>query len=76
MTTVAKITSKGQTTIPAEVRKALDAKPGDMLAWDVKQKGEVVVRRVRPVDVEYLKAVSGTFSEWDSEADDKAYRDL
>ena len=76
MTTVAKITSKGQTTIPVEVRKALDAKPGDMLAWDVKQKGEVVVRRVRPVDVEYLKAVSGTFSEWDSEVDDRAYRDL
>lgn len=76
MTIVAKITSKGQTTIPAEVRKALDAKPGDMLAWDVKQKGEVVVRRVRPVDVEYLKSVSGTLSEWDSEADDKAYRDL
>jgi AbrB family looped-hinge helix DNA binding protein len=76
MTIVAKITSKGQTTIPAEIRKALDAKPGDMLAWDVKQKGEVVVRRVRPVDVEYLKAVSGTLSEWDSEADDRAYRDL
>ena len=76
MTAVAKITSKGQTTIPAEVRKALNAKPGDLLAWDVKSTGEVVVRRVKPVDVEYLKAISGTLSEWSSKEDDEAYRDL
>jgi len=40
----AKITSKGQVTIPAEVREALGLKQGDMLAFEV-QAEYVVVRR-------------------------------
>ena len=37
MTAVAKITSKGQTTIPADIRVALQLAPGDKLAWEVRQ---------------------------------------
>jgi len=51
MTALAKITSKGQTTIPQEVRKALGAGPGDLLAWDLAPDGKVTVRRVRPLDL-------------------------
>ena len=76
MTALAKITSKGQTTIPQEVRKALGAGPGDLLAWDLAPDGKVTVRRVRPLDLDYLKAVEGTLSEWASAADEAAYRDL
>ncbi len=76
MTALAKITSKGQTTIPQEVRKALGAGPGDLLAWDLAPDGKVTVRRVRPLDLDYLKAVEGTLSEWSSAADEAAYRDL
>ncbi|HZL06414.1 MAG TPA: AbrB/MazE/SpoVT family DNA-binding domain-containing protein [Coriobacteriia bacterium] len=41
----AKVTSKGQITIPAEVREALGVKQGDMLAFEA-QADYVVVRRV------------------------------
>lgn len=30
------ITSKGQTTVPKEVRDALDVGPGDRLSWEVR----------------------------------------
>lgn len=41
----AKVTSKGQVTIPAEVREVLGVKQGDMLAFETKA-DYVVVRRV------------------------------
>ena len=76
MTALAKITSKGQTTIPKEVRDALQAGPGDLLGWDLAPDGKVTVRRVRPMDLDYLRAVEGTLSEWASAEDEAAYRDL
>jgi antitoxin PrlF len=41
------ITSKGQTTVPKEVRDALNLKPGDKLSWEVRG-GSVVVTKERP----------------------------
>jgi len=76
MPAISKITSKGQTTVPQSVRAALKSKPGDLLAWDVEGDGRVVVRRVQPTDVEYLRAVQGTLSEWQTAEDEKAYGDL
>lgn len=76
MTSIAKITSKGQTTVPREIRALLHVKPGDLIAWEQSASGAVQVRRVQPTDVEYLRAVAGTVSEWASEADEEAYRDL
>lgn len=76
MVAVAKITAKGQTTIPQEIRMALHVGPGDLIAWEVAEDGSARVRRVQPLDVEYLRALAGTLSEWESEADEKAYRDL
>ena len=35
MIAVAKITAKGQTTIPQDVRAALHVSPGDLIAWEV-----------------------------------------
>lgn len=76
MTAVAKVTAKGQTTIPQEVRAALHVGPGDLIAWEVAEDGSARVRRVQPLDLEYLRALEGTLSEWGGEADEKAYRDL
>lgn len=76
MSLIARITTKGQTTIPARVRAALQVGPGDLLAWEVLEDGIARVRRVQPLDLEYLKAVEGTLTEWNSAADEKAYRDL
>jgi antitoxin PrlF len=76
MIAVAKITAKGQTTIPQDVRAALHVVPGDLIAWEIGSDGAATVRRVQPMDVEYLRAVEGTLSEWASAADEEAYRDL
>lgn len=76
MIAVAKITAKGQTTIPQDVRAALHVSPGDLIAWEVGADGTATVRRVQPMDVAYLRAVEGTLSEWASKADEDAYRDL
>ena len=76
MPSLAKLSSKGQVTVPAEVRKTLHLKTGDILAWEIQSNGQISVRRVEPVDVDYLSALNGTLSEWNSEEDDEAYRDL
>lgn len=76
MFAVAKITAKGQTTIPQDVRAALHVAPGDLIAWEVGTDGTARVRRVQPIDLEYLRAVEGTLSEWAGAADEAAYRGL
>lgn len=76
MLAIAKITAKGQTTIPQDVRAALGVGPGDLIAWEVDANGTATVRRVQPLDLEYLRAVEGTLSEWAGSADEEAYREL
>ena len=76
MHAVAKITAKGQTTIPQDIRAALNVAPGDLIAWEVGPNGVATVRRVQPMDLEYMRAVEGTLSEWAGAADEEAYRDL
>ena len=41
------ITSKGQTTVPKEVRDALDLGPGDRLSWEIRG-GKVSITTERP----------------------------
>ncbi|MEI6321321.1 MAG: type II toxin-antitoxin system PrlF family antitoxin, partial [Pseudomonadota bacterium] len=43
MLAIAKITAKGQTTIPQDVRAALNVSPGDLIAWEVGTDGTAVV---------------------------------
>jgi antitoxin PrlF len=73
---LSKVTSKGQTTIPKEVREALHATSGDLLAYEVQENGTVTIRKVQPFDVAWHAAVSGTLDEWSSAEDEEAYRDL
>ena len=73
MPAISKITAKGQTTVPQEVRTALKSKPGDLIAWEIEPNGRVTVRRIQPLDVEYPQAVQGTLCEWNTAEDEKAY---
>lgn len=41
------MTSKGQTTVPKEIREALDLGPGDKLTWEING-GRVAVTTERP----------------------------
>jgi AbrB family looped-hinge helix DNA binding protein len=76
MSQLGKISSKGQVTIPADVRRKLHLETGDTLAWEIEADGRLWVRHLKPVEQDYLTAVSDTLSEWNSAEDDEAYRDL
>ena len=76
MSQIAKISSKGQVTVPARIRKALQVSSGDLISWEIGEDGRVSIRRVAPVDVDYLAALNGTLSEWTSREDDEAYGDI
>jgi antitoxin PrlF len=47
----ARISSKGQTTIPAEVRERLGLQTGDRIAFIEVEHGYLIIPRNRPVDV-------------------------
>lgn len=76
MTAIAKISPKGQTTVPREVRTLLKVKPGDLIVWEITVDGRVEVHRAQPADREYLHALEGTLSEWADPADEEAYHAL
>jgi len=70
-----KLTSKYQTTIPQEVRELLLLQKGDEVVFEL-EGGRVVLRKATPFDLEYLASVESTLSEWTSENDEEAYKDL
>jgi AbrB family looped-hinge helix DNA binding protein len=71
-----RLTSKGQATFPARVRKRLHLKPGDMVVFEASDTGPVLVRKGEPLDTDFLTALETTLSEWNSDNDDQAFRDL
>jgi bifunctional DNA-binding transcriptional regulator/antitoxin component of YhaV-PrlF toxin-antitoxin module len=76
MFSLAKITSKSQTTIPREVREALHVGAGDFIVWELSNDGSAHVRKAQALDRDYLRALEGTLTEWSSAADEEAYRGL
>ena len=76
MLAVAKISAKGQTTIPQGIRAALRVVPGDLITWEIGSDGTATVRRAPALDSEYLRTVEATLSEWTGAADEAAYSDL
>ena len=69
----ARITSKGQTTIPKEVRDQLGLEPGDTLSYEVQGRA-VMVRKVERFDAAWQQAIAGTLEEWNSPEDDEAFQ--
>jgi antitoxin PrlF len=70
-----KLSSKGQVTIPRRVRERLGAKPGDLIAYEIKN-NIVTLRRLDPLDAAFHAALSTTMEEWATAEDDEAFRDL
>ncbi|MBS0276946.1 MAG: AbrB/MazE/SpoVT family DNA-binding domain-containing protein [Proteobacteria bacterium] len=70
-----RLTSKGQATIPVEVRKVLRLKEGDSVLFEM-QKGKVTLRRAEALDRAFLKLAETAFEEWNSPEDEAAFRDL
>jgi antitoxin PrlF len=66
-----KVTSKSQTVIPREIREKLGLGPGDTLNYIETDKG-ILIEKARVIGDDPFT----TFTEWATEADDKAYADL
>ncbi len=70
--TFSKITSKSQTVIPREVREKLGLKPGDRVRYAMTSHGIVLDKASDGIEDDPF----AVFSEWASEADEKAYGNL
>lgn len=73
---LARVTAKGQATIPKRIRDAAHIKEGDMLAFDLDINNTIIIRRIESAIDSELLALQETLSEWNSPEDDKAWRDL
>ena len=71
-----KLTSKNQATIPKEIRKTLKLESGDVVTFKVVNNKTVIIQKASPIDLEYLKSLNSTLSEWNSEEDEDAYKNL
>lgn len=72
---MSKLSTKGQVTIPADLRKAIGIEPGDIVAYELQGKS-VKLKRVDPFDAAYHAAVAETLEEWNSPEDEEAFNDL
>lgn len=70
-----RLSSKGQVTIPKEVRERLGLEPGDLVSYEV-QNGVVTLRRVEAFDAAFHAALSETLDEWTTAEDEEAFRGL
>jgi AbrB family looped-hinge helix DNA binding protein len=75
MVVLAKLTSKGQTTIPEPIRKRLRLAPGDRIAFAV-EGDRVTLRRAEPMDAAYLKLAAETFADWGTREAEEDFRDF
>ena len=55
----ATVSTKGQVVIPAEIRRALDLEPGDVVTVDLVEPGEVRLRRRESLD-----ELAARFTSW------------
>jgi len=69
---VSRITSKSQTVIPKRVREKLGLKPGDLLRYVMENNRVVIERANNEVEDDPF----AMFTEWASEADERAYKSL
>jgi antitoxin PrlF len=75
MLQTSKLTSKFQTTVPTQVRKILHLQAGDMVGFEIVG-SDVRLKRATPLDLAFAQALEGTLTEWSTEADNDAFRDL
>ena len=68
-----RITTKGQVTIPKQVRERLGLRPGDELEF---MEEDGVFRLKKRVDAEVFKKYRGYLKEWAGQASDDLVREM
>jgi len=72
---ISKLSTKGQITIPMDIRKALGIESGDLLAYEL-DGNSVRIKKVEPIDAVYHMAIAESLEEWNSPEDEDAFKDL
>ena len=72
---IARITARGQTTIPKRIRDEMGLRESDVISFEVED-DHLIVRKVTRAQDDYLQGLSATLSEWASPEDEDAWRDL
>ncbi|MGA8164317.1 MAG: type II toxin-antitoxin system PrlF family antitoxin [Waddliaceae bacterium] len=72
----AKLTAKYQATVPKKVREALHLEAGDDIVYEILDDQTVILRKVYPLDINYLEGINATLEEWEMKEDEEAYGDL
>ena len=72
---IARITARGQTTIPKRIRDEIGFREADVISFEV-EGDHLIVRKVTGGQDDYLQGLSRTMSEWASPEDEDAWRDL
>jgi AbrB family looped-hinge helix DNA binding protein len=78
MPTVTRLTTKHQTTIPAEVRRVLGLQAGDQVEFRV-EGTTVTLRKAKTRlsdDLVFRLVQAHAMRDWDTPEDDEAFRDL
>ena len=75
-TSLSKITSKYQATIPKKIRETLELNSGDTIAFQITESGVVILQKSKSIDKVYLQELNDTMSEWNSEEDEQSYKHL
>lgn len=71
-----KITSKYQATIPKAVRDLLKLRAGDTVIFEIVDGKTIIVKKATPLDLQYLKSIQNTLTEWNSAYDEEDYEHL
>lgn len=66
---IARMTSKGQLTVPKPIRDRLKVSAGDSLVFEDRQ-GEIIIRKQSAVDELWNRGLAATLGEWADELDD------
>ncbi len=68
------VTSKGQVTIPKQLRDALNLQPGSKVVWEVNEAGEPVLRKTGPASEtrpdRFDRAVGASEIKWNGTTDE------
>jgi antitoxin PrlF len=70
-----KLSSKSQVALPKAVREVLGISPGDTIVYEIED-DVVRIKKLEPFDADFHRALTNTLSEWASDEDEEAFRDL
>jgi antitoxin PrlF len=72
-THLSSVTSKGQATIPADIRRRAGISTGDFVHFKL-ENGSIIVEKAQSIDASWNNGQSAMLSEWDN-TDEDVYND-